>query len=126
MVGGKAWAATATRADENGIRFWIPGFFGSLAATPQQPGWSVAAFNYFTDVSGGGNIAVDTLPTYYPERGLAATDQAISNRPGRLLLRSAHLRQRLRSDAVPLRVRVSLASIRKSDSFFPWPGCRAI
>ena len=57
MVGGKAGAATATRADENGIRFWIPGFFGSLAATPQQPGWSVAAFNYFTDVSGGGNIA---------------------------------------------------------------------
>jgi hypothetical protein len=29
-------------ADENGISFWIPGFFGSLAATPQQPGWSLA------------------------------------------------------------------------------------
>ena len=25
-------------ADENGISFWVPGFFGSLAATPQQPG----------------------------------------------------------------------------------------
>jgi hypothetical protein len=45
-------------ADENGISFWIPGFFGSLAATPQQAGWSVAAVNYFTDVSGSGNIAV--------------------------------------------------------------------
>ena len=29
-------------ADENGISFWVPGFFGSLAATPQQPGWSLA------------------------------------------------------------------------------------
>src|SRR5436305_615448 len=27
-------------ADEGGVSFWIPGFFGSLAATPQQPGWS--------------------------------------------------------------------------------------
>jgi hypothetical protein len=45
-------------ADENGISFWIPGFFGSLAATPQQPGWSLATINYFTDVSGSGNIAV--------------------------------------------------------------------
>lgn len=48
----------ASRADENGVSFWIPGFFGSLAATPQQPGWSLAAINYFTDVSGSGNIAV--------------------------------------------------------------------
>ena len=29
-------------ADEGGVSFWVPGFFGSLAATPQQPGWSVA------------------------------------------------------------------------------------
>ena len=27
-------------ADEGGVSFWVPGFFGSLAATPQQPGWS--------------------------------------------------------------------------------------
>jgi hypothetical protein len=46
------------RADENGISFWIPGIFGSLAATPQQPGWSFAAINYYTNVSGGGNVAV--------------------------------------------------------------------
>jgi hypothetical protein len=24
-------------ADEGGVSFWVPGFFGSLAATPQQP-----------------------------------------------------------------------------------------
>jgi hypothetical protein len=47
-----------SRADEGGVSFWIPGFFGSLAATPQQPGWSLAAVNYYTDVSGGGNIAL--------------------------------------------------------------------
>src|SRR5438105_4152603 len=29
-------------ADEGGVSFWVPGFFGSLAAAPQQPGWSLA------------------------------------------------------------------------------------
>lgn len=52
-----ASAATA-HADEDGVGFWIPGFFGSLAATPQQPGWSVASIFYNTNVSGSGNIAV--------------------------------------------------------------------
>ena len=47
-----------SRADESGVSFWIPGFFGSLAATPQQPGWSMAAINYYTDVSASGNAAV--------------------------------------------------------------------
>jgi hypothetical protein len=47
-----------SRADENGVSFWIPGFFGSLAATPQQPGWSVASIFYNTNVSGSGNIAL--------------------------------------------------------------------
>jgi hypothetical protein len=28
----------AAKADEGGVSFWVPGFFGSLAATPQQPG----------------------------------------------------------------------------------------
>jgi hypothetical protein len=45
-------------ADEDGVSFWIPGFFGSLAATPQQPGWSLAAINYYTDVSASGSAAV--------------------------------------------------------------------
>jgi hypothetical protein len=33
-------------ADEGGVSFWIPGFYGSLAATPQEPGWSIAAVYY--------------------------------------------------------------------------------
>jgi hypothetical protein len=51
-------AATVARADEDGISFWVPGFFGSLAATPQQPGWSWADIYYHTDVSASGNAAV--------------------------------------------------------------------
>ena len=47
---------TAT-ADEGGVSFWVPGFFGSLAATPQQPGWSLAMIYYHTSVSAGGNVA---------------------------------------------------------------------
>src|SRR5580700_7664631 len=45
-------------ADEGGVSFWIPGFFGSLAAAPQQPGWSLATFNYYTNVSAGGAVAL--------------------------------------------------------------------
>ena len=52
------FTTTISLADENGVSFWVPGFFGSLAATPQQPGWSLASIYYHTDVSGSGNIAV--------------------------------------------------------------------
>jgi hypothetical protein len=45
-------------ADEGGVSFWIPGFFGSLAATPQQPGWSGTVIYYHDSVSAGGNVAL--------------------------------------------------------------------
>ena len=45
-------------ADEDGVSFWVPGFFGSLAAVPQQPGWSLTSIYYHTDVSASGNAAV--------------------------------------------------------------------
>jgi len=32
---------TVATADEGGVSFWLPRFFGSLAAAPQQPGWSL-------------------------------------------------------------------------------------
>ena len=38
-----ALVSQASLADEGGVSFWIPGFFGSLAATPQQPGFSARA-----------------------------------------------------------------------------------
>src|SRR6266699_5234199 len=45
-------------ADESGVSFWVPGFFGSLAATPQQPGWSLANVYYHNSVSAGGDVAL--------------------------------------------------------------------
>src|SRR5437868_6832725 len=47
-----------SRADEGGVSFWVPGLFGSLAAAPQQPGWSFASIYYHTSVSAGGDIAL--------------------------------------------------------------------
>jgi hypothetical protein len=48
---------TASLADEGGISFWLPGIYGSLAATPLQPGWSFAAIGYNTSVSASGATA---------------------------------------------------------------------
>jgi hypothetical protein len=45
------------RADEGGVSFWVPGFFGSLASAPQQPGFSYTSMYYHTSVSAGGNVA---------------------------------------------------------------------
>jgi hypothetical protein len=44
-------------ADEGGVSFWIPGLFGSLAAAPQQPGWSFTTFFYNTNVKAGADVA---------------------------------------------------------------------
>ena len=50
-------AATSSFADEGGVGFWVPGFFGSLSATPQVPGFSFANILYYSQVSAGGNVA---------------------------------------------------------------------
>jgi hypothetical protein len=44
-------------ADEGGVSFWLPGFFGSLAAAPQQPGWALTSIYYHTSVSAGADVA---------------------------------------------------------------------
>ena len=44
-------------ADEGGVGFWLPGQLGSLAAVPQTPGWNVGIIDYYTSVTGGGNVA---------------------------------------------------------------------
>jgi hypothetical protein len=48
---------TVATADEGGVSFWIPGFFGSLAAAPLQPGWSLTSIYYHTSVSAGADVA---------------------------------------------------------------------
>ena len=45
------------RADEGGVSFWLPGLFGSLAAVPVTPGWSMASIYYHTSVGASGNVA---------------------------------------------------------------------
>ena len=48
-----ASVADPSRADEGGVSFWLPGTYGSLAAVPGQPGWSIAGILYYTSVSAG-------------------------------------------------------------------------
>ena len=48
---------SSARADEGGVSLWLPGFFGSLAAAPQQPGWSLTSIYYHTSVSAGADVA---------------------------------------------------------------------
>jgi hypothetical protein len=45
--------AQPSRADEGGVSFWIPGLFGSLAAVPGTPGFSLATIVYNTSVTAG-------------------------------------------------------------------------
>src|SRR6516225_8949259 len=54
---GIVMSAALAKADEGGVSFWIPGFFGSLAAAPQQPGWSLTSVYYHTSVSAGADVA---------------------------------------------------------------------
>src|SRR5215470_7323456 len=41
------------QADENGIGFWLPGFYGSFAAVPTAPGWSFTTVYYHLSVDAG-------------------------------------------------------------------------
>jgi hypothetical protein len=49
--------APQARADEGGVSMWVPGFFGSLAATPLQPGFSFASMLYSTHVDADREVA---------------------------------------------------------------------
>src|SRR5215475_122922 len=50
--------AASARADEGGVSFWVPGFFGSLAAAPLVPGWAESTNYYHTSVSAGADVAL--------------------------------------------------------------------
>jgi hypothetical protein len=57
LIGCVLIPPTVSRADEGGVSMWVPGLFGSLAATPLVPGFSYANIFYHTSVSGGGDVA---------------------------------------------------------------------
>lgn len=44
-------------ADQAGVSYWVPGRFGSLAAAPTVPGWSMAEVYYHTTVGASGAAA---------------------------------------------------------------------
>src|SRR5262249_28985033 len=48
---------STARADEGGVSFWLPGLFGSLAAVPSAPGFSLETFAYNTNVNAGADVA---------------------------------------------------------------------
>lgn len=45
-------------ADEGGVSFWFPGQYGSLAATPAEPGWSLPLvyYHYSGDAAGSESV----------------------------------------------------------------------
>lgn len=42
-------------ADEGGTSFWLPGQYGSLAAVPGDPGWSLPLIYFHASMDGGGS-----------------------------------------------------------------------
>ncbi|MEJ0077834.1 MAG: hypothetical protein WDO17_20835 [Alphaproteobacteria bacterium] len=50
-------AMPAAHADEGGVGAWLPGTFGSLAATPLTPGWSLATVFLHVSADASGNVA---------------------------------------------------------------------
>ena len=47
----------AVLADEDGVSFWLPGLYGSLASVPSAPGFTFYTFNYYTNVTAGADVA---------------------------------------------------------------------
>ena len=45
----------AVSADEGGVSFWFPGQYGSLAAVPAEPGWSLPLIYFHTTQDGKGS-----------------------------------------------------------------------
>src|SRR4051794_41107570 len=56
-VGAAMLSPPSANADEGGVSFWLPGLFGSLAASPLQPGFSWATIFYHTSVKAGADVA---------------------------------------------------------------------
>ena len=43
--------AQGAMADEGGVSFWLPGNFGSFAAVPSEPGWTLPAIYFYGDAA---------------------------------------------------------------------------
>ena len=81
IFGAAVLTPGAARADEGGVSFWLPGLYGSLAAVPGQPGWSLGTFFYNTNVRAGADVATArevTIGRFTPTVNLGAS-LALSN-----------------------------------------------
>ena len=82
-----AFAAASNRpalADQGGVSFWLPGAFGSLAASPLVPGWSLGAIYLRSDVNAGGDVAASRAIAF-PNRTVnltASLDAQLHGRDG--------------------------------------------
>ncbi len=47
----------ASRADESGASFWLPGQNASLVAVPQTPGWALSVSYFHASVAAAGSVA---------------------------------------------------------------------
>ena len=56
-LGLMALTSRPAAADQGGVGFWLPGAFGSMAATPLVPGWALGAIYLHSSVSAGGDVA---------------------------------------------------------------------
>lgn len=50
-----ATASMSVHADAGGVSFWLPGQFGSFAALPGEPGWSLPILYYHASADAGGD-----------------------------------------------------------------------
>jgi hypothetical protein len=48
--------ALGAQADEGGVSFWLPGQFGSFAAVPSEPGWTIPLVYVHTSAGMGGDL----------------------------------------------------------------------
>jgi hypothetical protein len=88
LIATTALTTCAARADEGGVSMWVPGFFGSLSATPLQPGWAFASILYHSDLSASGTVARArqiTIGRFNPVVDISVSAQ-LAARPDLLLL----------------------------------------
>jgi hypothetical protein len=81
-------APTMANADEGGVTMWVPGFFGSLAAAPLQPGWALGTIYYHPSVDASGNVATArqiTIGRFNPNLDLSLS-ASLQARPDLLLV----------------------------------------
>ena len=68
----------AVLADERGISFWLPGTFGSFAAVPATPGWSLPLEYYHADADEQQSNLLLVAPTYVHPKPVMGAQAAFS------------------------------------------------